>query len=121
MDFQVQVPRDIDVKVKTVMRAGFGARYQRQLPGAQCERRHTDPQYRGIGNARTVNGPVKVSFRQNPREASDFQTVNGISSWRLSATCQRFSIQDVQRRDLQRLSGYGAAVQECRRSITAAK
>jgi DUF4097 and DUF4098 domain-containing protein YvlB len=24
-----------------------------------------------------VNGPVKVSFRQNPSEASDFETVNG--------------------------------------------
>src|SRR5215469_8295111 len=31
----------------------------------------------GSGTARTVNGPVKVSFRRNPREASDFQTVNG--------------------------------------------
>jgi len=31
----------------------------------------------GSGTARTVNGPVKVSFRQNPRENSDFCTING--------------------------------------------
>jgi DUF4097 and DUF4098 domain-containing protein YvlB len=31
----------------------------------------------GSGTARTVNGPVIVSFRQNPRENSDFKTVNG--------------------------------------------
>jgi DUF4097 and DUF4098 domain-containing protein YvlB len=31
----------------------------------------------GSGTAHTVNGPVKVSFRQNPRENSDFKTVNG--------------------------------------------
>jgi len=31
----------------------------------------------GSGTAHTVNGPVKVSFRQNPRESSDFHTING--------------------------------------------
>src|SRR5207248_2574023 len=31
----------------------------------------------GSGNAHTVNGPVKISFRQNPRESSDFHTING--------------------------------------------
>jgi DUF4097 and DUF4098 domain-containing protein YvlB len=31
----------------------------------------------GSGSARTVNGPVIVSFRQNPRENSEFKTVNG--------------------------------------------
>ena len=29
------------------------------------------------GTARTVNGPVIVSFRQNPRENSEFKTING--------------------------------------------
>ena len=32
----------------------------------------------GNGTLRTVNGRVTVSFRQNPRAASDFHTVNGI-------------------------------------------
>jgi DUF4097 and DUF4098 domain-containing protein YvlB len=31
----------------------------------------------GSGVAKTVNGPVKVSFRENPREKSDFATING--------------------------------------------
>jgi DUF4097 and DUF4098 domain-containing protein YvlB len=31
----------------------------------------------GSGLAHTVNGPVKVTFRKNPREASSFQSVNG--------------------------------------------
>jgi DUF4097 and DUF4098 domain-containing protein YvlB len=31
----------------------------------------------GSGTARTVNGPIIVSFRQNPRENSEFKTVNG--------------------------------------------
>ena len=31
----------------------------------------------GSGTAKTVNGPVKVSFRENPREKSDFATING--------------------------------------------
>src|SRR5882762_10315086 len=36
MDFQVQVPRDIDIKIKTVNEGQrFSARYQRELPGAQ--------------------------------------------------------------------------------------
>jgi len=31
----------------------------------------------GSGEAKTVNGPVKVSFRENPREDSEFSTING--------------------------------------------
>jgi hypothetical protein len=78
MDFQVQVPRDIDVKVKTVNEGRVSVR---DINGSFLVRNvNGDIQIRNIagsGTARTVNGPVKVSFRQNPREASDFQTVNG--------------------------------------------
>ncbi len=31
----------------------------------------------GSGTAKTVNGGVKVTFRENPRENSDFATING--------------------------------------------
>jgi DUF4097 and DUF4098 domain-containing protein YvlB len=31
----------------------------------------------GSGVAHTVNGPVKVVFRENPREASSFKSING--------------------------------------------
>src|SRR5438045_4568619 len=78
MDFQVRVPRDLDVKVKTVneghviIRNVNGNFLVRNVNG-DIEMDHVA----GSGTARTVNGPVKVSFQQNPRESSDFQTVNG--------------------------------------------
>jgi hypothetical protein len=31
----------------------------------------------GSGRAHTVNGPVRVSFRENPRAASSFKSING--------------------------------------------
>jgi hypothetical protein len=78
MDFQVQVPRDIDIKVKTVNEGRVSVR---DINGSFLVRNvNGEIQMRniaGAGTARTVNGPVKVSFRQNPREASDFETVNG--------------------------------------------
>ena len=78
MDFQVQVPRDIDIKVKTVNEGRVSVR---DINGSFLVRNvNGDIQIHNIagsGTARTVNGPVKVSFRQNPREASDFETVNG--------------------------------------------
>ena len=78
MDFQVQVPRDIDIKIKTVNEGRVSVR---DINGSFLVRNvNGDIQIRNIagsGTARTVNGPVKVWFRQNPREASDFQTVNG--------------------------------------------
>jgi hypothetical protein len=78
MDFQVQVPRDIDIKIKTVNEGRVSVR---DINGSFVVRNvNGDIQIHNIagsGTARTVNGPVKVSFRQNPREASDFETVNG--------------------------------------------
>jgi Putative adhesin len=78
MDFQLQVPRDIDLKIKTV---NDGRVAIRDINGSFLVRNvNGDIQIRNIagsGTARTVNGPVTVSFRQNPREASDFKTVNG--------------------------------------------
>ena len=78
MDFQLQVPRDIDIKVKTV---NEGRVVVREVNGNFLVRNVNGDvemsDIAGSGTARTVNGPVKVSFRQNPREASDFQTING--------------------------------------------
>src|SRR5712675_801423 len=78
MDFKVQVPRDIDIKIKTVNEGHVSVR---DINGSFLVRNvNGDIQIRNIagsGTARTVNGPVKVSFRQNPREASEFETVNG--------------------------------------------
>lgn len=78
MDFKLQVPRDLDVKVKTV---NEGRVVVRDINGNFLVRNVNGDlemsNIAGSGTARTVNGPVKVSFRQNPREASDFQTING--------------------------------------------
>ena len=78
MDFQVQVPRDTDVRIKTVNEGRVSVR---DINGKLLVRNvNGDIQMRNIAgtvSARTVNGPVKISFRQNPTEASDFQTVNG--------------------------------------------
>ncbi len=80
MDFKVHVPRDgdIDIKVKTVNEGGVvvkntsGSFLVRNVNG-DIEMDNVA----GSGTARTVNGPVIVSFRQNPRENSEFKTVNG--------------------------------------------
>ncbi|HEX8764491.1 MAG TPA: hypothetical protein VF740_04985, partial [Candidatus Acidoferrum sp.] len=78
MDFKLQVPRDIDVKVKTV---NEGRVVVRDINGNFLVRNVNGDvemsNIAGSGTARTVNGPVKVTFRLNPRDASDFQTVNG--------------------------------------------
>lgn len=78
MDFQLQVPHDLDIKLKTV---NEGHVVVRDINGSFLVRNVNGDvemdNVSGSGTVRTVNGPVKVSFRQNPHEASDFQTVNG--------------------------------------------
>jgi hypothetical protein len=78
MDFQLHVPRDIDIKVKTV---NEGRVLVRDINGDFLVRNVNGDiemnSVAGSGTAHTVNGPVKVSFRQNPREGSEFRTVNG--------------------------------------------
>jgi DUF4097 and DUF4098 domain-containing protein YvlB len=78
MDFTVHVPREMDVKVKTVneghvsVRGSNGSFSVRNVNGRIDMENVT-----GSGTARTVNGPVTVSFRENPKENSDFKTING--------------------------------------------
>ena len=78
MDFQVRVPHDMDIKLKTV---NEGRVLVRNINGSFLVRNVNGDiemeNVSGSGTVRTVNGPVKVSFRQNPRENSDFRTVNG--------------------------------------------
>jgi hypothetical protein len=78
MDFKVHVPRDIDIKVKTV---NEGHVKVSNINGSFVVRNVNGDiemdNMAGSGTARTVNGPVIVSFRQNPHENSEFKTVNG--------------------------------------------
>lgn len=78
MDFSVHVPKQMDIKLKTVneghvlVRGTTGTFLVRNVNG-----RIDMENVSGSGTARTVNGPVTVSFRQNPKEDSDFKTING--------------------------------------------
>lgn len=78
MDFQLRVPHEIDVKLKTVNEGrvvvqGISGNFVVGNVNGDIEM----ADIAGSGTAHTVNGPVKVTFRQNPRENSSFQTVNG--------------------------------------------
>jgi hypothetical protein len=78
MDFKVQVPEWIGLDLSTVNDGHVrvsnvtGDFVVRNVNG-----RIDMDSIAGSGSARTVNGPVTVSFRQNPRAKSKFRTVNG--------------------------------------------
>jgi hypothetical protein len=78
MDFELHVPSNVDIKVKTV---NEGRVIIRNITGNFIARNvNGDIELDGMagsGIAHTVNGPVKVSFRENPKENSSFQSVNG--------------------------------------------
>lgn len=79
MDFQIQVPRNIDVKLKTVnsghvsVREVIGSFAVNNVNGG-IELQDVGG---GAAHAKTVNGGVKVVFRENPKENSEFATING--------------------------------------------
>lgn len=78
MDFKVEVPQQIDLDTRTV---NAGHVSVKNITG-NFEVRNVNgtidmDSIAGSGSARTVNGPVTVTFRQNPTANSDFRTVNG--------------------------------------------
>ncbi len=79
MDFQLQVPRQIDLRLKTVnsgrinVRDVAGSFYVNNVNG-RIELLDVGG---GAARARTVNGGVKVLFRENPKQNSEFGTING--------------------------------------------
>ena len=78
MDFQLQVPRNIEVKLKTVNSGHINVQevigdFSVHNVNGGIDMKNVA----GSGVAKTVNGPVKVSFRENPRAKSDFATING--------------------------------------------
>jgi hypothetical protein len=79
MDFQIQVPRSIDLKLKTVNSGHINVRdvignFAVNNVNGGIEMQDVGG---GAARARTVNGGVKVVFRQNPKENSEFGTING--------------------------------------------
>src|ERR1041384_3065163 len=78
MDFQLQVPRNIEVKLKTVNSGHVSVQdVTGDFSVHNVNGRIDMKNIAGSGVAKTVNGPVTVSFRENPREKSDFATING--------------------------------------------
>ncbi len=78
MDFQLQVPNRMKLKLKTVndgnikVQGVAGDFVVRNVNGSIAL-----SDMAGSGAATTVNGGVKVSFRENPREDSEFKSING--------------------------------------------
>jgi hypothetical protein len=79
MDFQLHVPRNIDLKLKTVNSGHVNVRDVIGNFSVHNVNGGIEMQDVGGGKAlaRTVNGGVKVVFRENPKENSDFGTING--------------------------------------------
>lgn len=78
MDFQLQVPRDIDITLKTVNGGHVNVRnVSGKFSVNNVNGRIEMQEIAGSGRARTVNGSVKVGFRENPKENSAFSTING--------------------------------------------
>src|SRR5438270_430988 len=78
MDFQLQVPRNLEIKLRTVNSGHVRVRdvtgnFSVHNVNGGIEMQNVA----GSGVAKTVNGGVKASFRENPRENSDFSTING--------------------------------------------
>lgn len=78
MDFQLQVPHDLELNLKTV---NGGHVTVKDVNGHYSVRNVNGgiemQDMAGSGHVKTVNGGVKVTFRENPREDSDFSTING--------------------------------------------
>jgi hypothetical protein len=77
-DFRIRVPRNTAVELKTVNKGHVrvsGVTGEFDLRNVNGDIEATD--IAGSGRAHTVNGPVKVTFRENPRDPSSFKTVNG--------------------------------------------
>ena len=77
-DFQVKVPADAELELRTVN----GGHIKAENSDANFVVSNVNGgidllEMAGSGHAATVNGEVKVTFRQNPRAPSSFKSVNG--------------------------------------------
>jgi hypothetical protein len=77
-NFRLKVPRDSDLTLRTV--EGRGVRVD-DVRGtfsiSNVNGGVTMENVAGSGTARTINGPIKVRFRENPRRDSQFASMNG--------------------------------------------
>jgi hypothetical protein len=78
MDFELQVPTNIDLKLRTVNDGdvnvqNVAGQYSVHNVNGRIEMLNVG----GSGQAKTVNGEVKVTFRDNPQSSSSFASING--------------------------------------------
>jgi DUF4097 and DUF4098 domain-containing protein YvlB len=77
-EFDVQVPRDTSVNLRTVNGEEVRvANVRGDWEARNVNGRIDMTDIAGTGRAETVNGTVRVTFVENPREASGFKTLNG--------------------------------------------
>lgn len=77
-DFRIRVPRDIALELKTVNHGNVrvtGTRGDFLVSNINGGVEMFD--VAGSGRASTINGPVRVSFIENPRAECSFKTING--------------------------------------------
>lgn len=78
MNFDVEVPRDIALTLKTVTDGNIDVRGVSGDFAVHNVNGSIDMEdVAGSGDAKTVNGHVKVAFRGNPTRNSEFSTING--------------------------------------------
>lgn len=77
MEFHVQAPRNIAVKLTTVNGGvelkNVNGKYSVRTVNGRIQMEDVS----GSGVAKTVNGAVKAVYRENPQQNSEFATVNG--------------------------------------------
>lgn len=78
MDFKLEVPADMELEVSTVNDGDItvkdvGGEFRVHNVNGSIDM--TDVASSGV--AKTVNGHVKVSFRENPKQNSEFSSING--------------------------------------------
>lgn len=76
-NFTIHVPRDTGLRLRTVNGDVKTEETRGKFDIHGVNGAVTMTGVAGYGTLQTVNGQTSVSFRENPRQASDFKTVNG--------------------------------------------
>jgi DUF4097 and DUF4098 domain-containing protein YvlB len=79
-EFELQVPRDIDLVLRTVNSGNPGIQVNNVRGHFEVRNVNGGVEMTGIagqGSAETVNGTLQVTFVQNPKQPSTFKTLNG--------------------------------------------
>ena len=78
MDFELQVPNNIDLTLKTVNEGLISVQHVSGSYSLHNVNGKIDMlDIAGSGVVKTINGGVKITFRENPRENSSFASLNG--------------------------------------------